>query len=775
MATSDIHYLGIRHHGPGSARRVIAALDQLDPQQVLIEGPADCSDLLPLLAHQQLKPPVALLAYAAAEPNISLYYPFAEFSPEYQACLWAIKHNKPVHFIDLPVSIQLAQQLQRLEQQQKEDGESDDEVTTGDEPLEEAAAPLTDEANPLARFSLDPIGALAELAGYEDGESWWNDLIEQNADSSLQLFATVESAMASLREKFTGDTESDITREAHMRLEISKAAKDVGGNLAVVCGAWHVPALKEKQTAKADRELLKTLPTKLSKSKIKATWIPWTSPRLAMISGYGAGVSAPMWYQHLWQNQQGQHALEHWLGKVARTLREAGHMVSTASVIEAVRLSSSLAAVRNRPAPGFEEIREAIVACLCFGEAIIWRDIEARLLLGNQVGSIPDDAPLVPLLEDLQRWQKKLKLKPEALEREVALDLRAPAGLGKSVLLHRLAVLDVPWGYPQDAGGSRGTFRERWVLKWEPEYAVKLVENLVYGSTIEQAANNKLTEALHHESHLNRLAETVQLCLEAQLNQAADKGLLRLDERAAHTDDALELLRSLPPLIDTQRYGTAREMSLGHVDSLINRLAVQSALALPYACRNLNDEEALQYRISVNATHKALQLAELDSTMMSEWWDALKQVTDSHLSSYPLVGLCARLLYQAKKISPDELQILLQKALSPAIAAANGARFFEGFFSDAVQQLLYDSLLLESLETWLIHLEEDTFVEFLPLFRRVFSALDAMERKRLLDRILAGRAQLQSHKTLNPQLLPLWPEHLQRIGKLLQRDNPWTT
>jgi hypothetical protein len=31
--------LGIRHHGPGSARSVVAELDRLQPAMVLIEGP----------------------------------------------------------------------------------------------------------------------------------------------------------------------------------------------------------------------------------------------------------------------------------------------------------------------------------------------------------------------------------------------------------------------------------------------------------------------------------------------------------------------------------------------------------------------------------------------------------------------------------------------------------------------------------------------------------------------------------------------------------------
>ena len=289
----------------------------------------------------------------------------------------------------------------------------------------------------------------------------------------------------------------------------------------------HVPAFREKHTAKSDRELLKTLPTKLTPSKVKKTWIPWTTPRLAQASGYGAGVTAPMWYQHLWLHGEHPQHLEIWLTQVARQLRASGQTVSTASVIEAVRLSHSLAAVRGRPAAGIEEIREASIACLGFGESVVWQQIETALLLGNVVGEVPDDTPLMPLLEDLQKQQKLTKLKQEALPRELSLDLRSQAGLGKSVLLHRLTLLDIPWGKISHTGSSRGTFRERWQLEWQPEFAVRLAECLVYGNTVEEAANNRAIEGFNQETVLGKLAQGVMQCLEAQLEKSAQVGLKR--------------------------------------------------------------------------------------------------------------------------------------------------------------------------------------------------------------------------------------------------------
>jgi len=60
------------------------------------------------------------------------------------------------------------------------------------------------------------------------------------------------------------------------------------------------------------------------------------------------------------------------------------------------------------------------------------------------------------------------------LELEIKLDLRSEAGLLKSTLLHRLNLINVPWGKLVDAQAGRGTFREVWVIEWEPTYSVSL-------------------------------------------------------------------------------------------------------------------------------------------------------------------------------------------------------------------------------------------------------------------------------------------------------------
>jgi Family of unknown function (DUF5682) len=85
--------LGIRHHGPGSARNVTTFLENLQPDIVLVEGPPEADALLQYATHKELVPPVAILAYQTDNIQQSVYYPFAEFSPEWQAIQYARKAN----------------------------------------------------------------------------------------------------------------------------------------------------------------------------------------------------------------------------------------------------------------------------------------------------------------------------------------------------------------------------------------------------------------------------------------------------------------------------------------------------------------------------------------------------------------------------------------------------------------------------------------------------------------------------------------------------------
>ena len=527
------HIFGIRHHGPGSARSVKAALERLGPDIILVEGPPEAEAVLPLLAHEQMKPPVALLLYMPDKPEQAVYYPFAVFSPEWQALHYGLTHDIPVRFMDLPQSYQLGQ----------------------DEPEApaEAAAPPTRQ---------DPLGALAEAAGYSDGERWWEHLVEQRRDSE-DLFAGILEAMAAVRADAPDPQDvREERREAWMRQTIRAAQKEGKERIAVVCGAWHGPALASMPSAKADAETLAGLP----KAKVAATWVPWTYGRLSYSGGYGAGIESPGWYHHLWQHPNDVSV--HWMSRVAHLLREQDLDASPASVIEGVRLADTLAALRGRPLPGLPEMNEATQSVFCFGSDVpmrlIWRD----LIVGDTLGAVPDETPAVPLQQDLGREQKRLRLAPEVAQRDLDLDLRKPADLDKSGLLHRLALLGIPWGDAQRQGGGKGTFHELWRLQWQPEFIVKVIEAGFWGNTVRDASASSARDQADKAPDLPALTALLDRVLLADLPDAVRHVMARLEAEAALASDVSHLMGALPPLAQVLRYGNVRQTdttTVGHI------------------------------------------------------------------------------------------------------------------------------------------------------------------------------------------------------------------
>ena len=282
-----VHLLGIRHHGPGSCRNVLETLQTLKPDLILLEGPAEAEPLIHFVTDEQMKPPVALLAYQPDSPQNAVFYPFAEFSPEWQTLCYAVRNGIPLRFFDLPLAYAVPLEYPAPEiTVTTEEEEETEEQETEEEAEEETAIAIQE------TFTGDPFDYLAEAAGYTDGESWWEMNIEHRKDNT-EIFQAVKEAVTALREALPKKTSRlDLLREAWMRKMLRAAQKENFSCIAVVCGAWHVPALDTMPKVKEDNELLKGL----EKVKIDCTWIPWTYDRLSFRSGYGAGIDSPGWF-----------------------------------------------------------------------------------------------------------------------------------------------------------------------------------------------------------------------------------------------------------------------------------------------------------------------------------------------------------------------------------------------------------------------------------------------------------------------------------------------
>ncbi|SDE01920.1 hypothetical protein SAMN05216464_103357 [Mucilaginibacter pineti] len=721
-----INILGIRHHGPGSARNVQAFLESVRPDIVLVEGPPEADGMLQWVGNEGLKPPVALLCYQPDDPQRSVFYPFADFSPEWQAILYARKQNIHVRFMDLPAGNQML-----IEKEQRE--------------LKEEDIPVNPDTINLEAQSYEgsykrPISYLSDAAGFADDEKWWEHTFEYRLNND-EVFDAVAEAMQALRESLPQkDKKLEQLREAYMRRSIRQAKKEMFHTIAVICGAWHVPALQNKASQKDDNELLKGLP----KVKTECTWIPWTFNRLSFYSGYGAGINSPGWYNHVWNHPQDDGTL--WMAHVAQLFRKQQMDTSVAHIIEAVRLAGSLASLRGLPKVGLEELNEATLSVLCNGESILLKLVHDELIVGHQIGEVPLEIPKPPLQLDIEKLQKRLRLPATADFKDYTLDLRKDTDLERSVFLHRITLLGIPWGRQQYVAG-KGTFKEQWRLQWDPGYAVEIIERGNLGNTVLEAAVNSVLNQAKVATDLKLISDLLEKSIPAELPEAIQVLINHLNNLAAASADVIELMEVVPGLITVARYGNVRKTDATVVLNIISSIITRICISLPNACVAIDDDAAQQLLGLFYKLNDGINLLQEPETT-SGWQQTLQVIAGNKNTSPVISGYSTRLLNDSKLLTGDQLMQYFGYAMSAATAPVISAAWLEGFLKGSGTLLLLDQDLWQVIDNWVSGLTDDTFMQVLPLLRRTFANFSSPERRKLGEKVRTGGASGQQHTTV---------------------------
>ena len=413
------YIFGIRHLSPAGALHLCRFLDEKKPRLVLVEGPDDFDDMMADMVRSESKPPIAVLAYTVDTPVRTILYPLAEYSPEYQAIKWCHDNKTECHFIDLPSEIFLA-----MPEKEDYDGDRTESI----------------------------YEKLERQAGEDGHDMFWERTVEHTLNTQAyhrgsNLFGE------SLRQqsvKTEWQNVLSLVREAYMRRKINEALMDgyKPDEIVIVTGSYHVAGLKEVDEGMTDDEY-KLLP----RTEAKHTLMPYSYYRLSTRSGYGAGNQAPGYYELLWHGLKEsnlQYAAQHYLAEIAKFQREHGFLVSSAEVIEAVRLANALARLRGGLVPALRDIRDAAVTCLGKGELGTISLAVADAEIGTKIGSLPDGVSRTCIQDDFYGKLGELKLEKyrSLTAMELSLDLRenrnaatvrtAFLDLNRSFFLHRL-------------------------------------------------------------------------------------------------------------------------------------------------------------------------------------------------------------------------------------------------------------------------------------------------------------------------------------------------
>jgi hypothetical protein len=402
-------------------------------------------------------------------------------------------------------------------------------------------------------------------------------------------------------------------------------------------------------------------------------------------------------------------------------------------VIEARRLADALAAMRDVRAPGLAELNEAILTVLCHGQPAPLALIRARLEIGDILGEVPPEAPTVPLAQDLAKLQTSLRLKPSAEIKRLDLDLRKENDLARSRLFYRLTALNVPWGRLEHTGARRSTFHEIWLVAWQPEFALAVIEANIWGGTVETAAAAKIVHDATAATELGTLTALLETSILAGLESAVGPLLGQIQAMAAVGSDVRHLMGALLPMARIARYGDVRGTQAAHVEPIFVGMFERALVGLAPVCSALDDDAAQRITQSMAGVNEALQIVNRDD-LRTDWHRGLDQLMRKNVHSM-VRGWCCRLLLDARAIGADELYRLARLALSSVNPPAECAAWATGLLRGSGMALLHQDALWQVFDRWLAELSPAVFVEMVPLLRRAFADFTGPERRQMGEKV----------------------------------------
>lgn len=686
---SEIRFHGIRHHGPGSALRLRSALEEWAPDLILIELPADAQVQLDTFDPAVLEPPVSILIYDPKAFTQAAYFPLAEFSPEWQALLYGFENMIPCKAIDLPMSQYFYHNLKS------------------------------------EKWTKNPFALLAFHSKFEDVEQWWDHFIENNQHSDV-IFKSIEDLMVVLRKDFP-DSDENKWREDYMKNEIKRYSKKGYERIAVVCGAFHIPALKQnKNQSKSTLKKVKT-------GKTESIWIPWSYERLTLDNAYGAGVHHPTWYEALFR--QGSDAGQHWIARAISIIRQKGKNTSSAHSVEALRLAEALRKLRKKNRIGIPELEEALSAVVFEGERDWIRLYGPDLYVGSMKGLIRDDLYQIPIQQDFRTCIKKARLSKildENTTIQKTLDLRKDLHRKQSRFLYQTQILQIPLAQIQDSNLSAlGTFKETWEIEWDPVAEWTVVQAGTYGTTIATAAQQKLGVSIDQSEEMEVLVKALKdsfHCGFEDIFELIEKQIIRI---YAASDSIVSLLQSLEMLLYVDQFGHIRWEKTPSLRPLIERIADRIAQMIPLAIPHLDEDTDLLIRQDLsqvlyalhNPAYRAIRFIFSDT-----WLQILTR--DNHTNFYH--GLALKQAMDMNLVGSDFVEKQLSRHFSdpdPVLILD----WLEGLLSGHILWIVYDQSFLDHLNTWIEQMDRSIFMYHLPVLRKIFTDSSPQDRQKLME------------------------------------------
>lgn len=734
LREAGIHLVGVRHHSPGCAAALGALLAEVKPSVVLIEGPREYAALLPALADERTKPPVAILSVGDHQ---GAFYPLVDFSPEWVALRWGMANGATVEFIDASY---------------------DD---RDDHPGEEIRTLQVEQH--LARSEL--IAALAATLGCRDHDEVWEHLFEVRSPDQLTDWRTFFAdtlawgALARLdADRALLDGDGTHAREAVMASVLNRF-RDSDAPVVVVTGAFHTLALVDVLTETAEAAAVLAHSPQVFDPSREAWLIRYDFDRLDGLRGYGAGMPAPGFWQRAWQArssgvQPRAFAIDVIL-EVAAGLRKSGEGVGSAAVLDAVGQALRLADLRGRAWPGRTDIADALLSCFAKDDSGWSGAIGAALASvfgGPELGEIPDGLAQPPLVAEARQRAAALRFViSDASTRQVSLDTqRKPAHVRRREFLATMRFIGS--GFTRQIGGAdlvqgtgAGLLFEDWEYAWTPLVEAALVSASARGSTLAELVRVQVAELLARddltaEPVASLIAELIVMGELGALSPAL-AALVECYDNDPQLGSVVESLHCLVGLLSDSgrlalgdRAGDVRHLlaaGLAAVAGLLPPLVGLRPDDQPAACERLISLRSLLLRLEELTPATSVETPSVEPVETEPITRELLRLRRDTRTPARLFGCLIGLAFCDAELGPAELAEATAAHLAPGADAERVADFLLGLLQAAPDLLLHEPDLVTAINVALGAMEPTAFLSILPDLRRAFTYLKPTETHRL--------------------------------------------
>ncbi len=737
-------FFPVRHHSVVCSYHLQQTIKEYQPNCILIEGPSNANSCIPYLVHENSKPPLSIYCSVKDKKGVlgeeegiyHCYYPFLEYSPEFQALKLANKSGISSFFIDLPYGEYLA-----YTKKERENYNHD-----------------------YLLAHSEYINRLCEKQKCRNFNELWEKFFELDGlnMSSQEFIKNLLTYCVYAREDYTQEmleNEGSLAREFAMfqALEEKKQKYD---KILVVTGGFHVAGM----LAFLNKELKYTLSKKSVESE--AYVMAYSFKATDQLNGYASGMPYPAFYQNVWEQiknpQPYMVALLSYIAICGQQSRKQKAVVSMADEIEAYQMAQGLKALREKPQTGVYELIDSIETAFIKTDRTLTqstvKEVLEQILTGNGVGKLTREADVPPLVKDFYAHLELLSLQKSTAEHELALEIYKKKKHKKiSEFFYQLLFLKAPFceklkGPDFIHKKDMSRIREIWKYQWQEEVERSLIEKSMYGGTLKEASTSLVSQILKERlQHAGKASSLIIESLLMGLQHTLEPILMNLSEIISHDGVFSSIAECLGNLhyIEQQELVTY-EKQLIQINALL-AFAYQRVISLMSGVSKIAVEE--ENNIISNLKEIYYLVFKQEALNEDLFIDQLVELNKTINVNSAIDGATCGLLYGMKKMNDEQvLKVAASYLFGTGDKFFKSSRFLKGLFATARDIILTNDDLINGISSFLEVLEEEKFLGLLPDMRIAFSFFTPQEidtiGRRIAD-IFTGETNTSEQRSFN--------------------------